>query len=100
MVSRRIRFGPGGQALLLGRDRTQLFRLFRASSAGLGRGGGAGATHGRLDSFRAQRGAALWWPGHVGIYAGNGWVVEALDARHGVVRRAAANPYRAFRPEI
>jgi cell wall-associated NlpC family hydrolase len=52
----------------------------------------------RLEEVRA--GDVLWWPGHVGIYAGNGWVVEALDARHGVVRRAAANPYRAFRPEI
>jgi hypothetical protein len=34
----------------------------------------------------------------VGIYAGNGWVIEALDARHGVVARAAKDPYRAFRP--
>ncbi len=52
----------------------------------------------RLDEVRA--GDVLWWPGHVGIYAGNGWAVEALDSRHGVVRRAAATPYRAFRPEI
>jgi len=52
----------------------------------------------RLDEVRA--GDVLWWPGHVGIYAGNGWAVEALDLRHGVVRRAAATPYRAFRPEI
>src|ERR1700753_2360355 len=26
-----------------------------------------------------QPGDILWWPGHVGLYAGNGWVVEALD---------------------
>jgi cell wall-associated NlpC family hydrolase len=52
----------------------------------------------RLDEVRA--GDVLWWPGHVGIYAGNGWAVEALDSRHGVVRRAATTPYRAFRPEI
>src|SRR5262249_48719633 len=45
-----------------------------------------------LDDIRA--GDILWWPGHVGIYAGNGWVIDALDSRHGVVARAAADPYR------
>jgi cell wall-associated NlpC family hydrolase len=49
-----------------------------------------------LDEVRA--GDILWWPGHVGIYAGYGWAIEALDSGHGVVRRAAANPYRALRP--
>jgi cell wall-associated NlpC family hydrolase len=45
-----------------------------------------------------RAGDILWWPGHVGIYAGNGWVVEALGARYGVVVRPAATPQRAFRP--
>ena len=49
-----------------------------------------------LEDVRA--GDILWWPGHVGIYAGNGWVVDALDSRHGVVVRPATDPYRAFRP--
>jgi peptidoglycan DL-endopeptidase CwlO len=49
-----------------------------------------------LDDVRA--GDILWWPGHVGVYAGNGWMVDALDTRHGVVRRPAADPERAFRP--
>jgi len=49
-----------------------------------------------LEEVRA--GDILWWPGHVGIYAGNGWVIDALDSRHGVVARAAKDPYRAFRP--
>ena len=49
-----------------------------------------------LDEVRA--GDILWWPGHVGLYAGSGWVVEALDRRHGVVRRPATRPHRAFRP--
>ena len=49
-----------------------------------------------LDAVRA--GDILWWPGHVGLYAGSGWVVEALDRRHGVVRRPATRPHRAFRP--
>jgi cell wall-associated NlpC family hydrolase len=49
-----------------------------------------------FDEVRA--GDILWWPGHVGIYVGNGWMVDAPDARHGVVRRPAASPHRAFRP--
>ncbi len=49
-----------------------------------------------LDDVRA--GDVLWWPGHVALYAGSGWSIEALDARDGVVRRAARDPRRAFRP--
>lgn len=49
-----------------------------------------------VEDVRA--GDILWWPGHVGIYAGNGWVVDAYDSQHGVVRRAAVDPHRAFRP--
>ena len=45
-----------------------------------------------------RMGDILWWPGHVGLYAGNGWVIDALDTRHGVVVRPASDPYRAFRP--
>jgi cell wall-associated NlpC family hydrolase len=43
-------------------------------------------------------GDVLWWPGHVGLYAGQGWQVEALNARSGVVMRRAVPPRRAFRP--
>ena len=45
-----------------------------------------------------RAGDILWWPGHVGIYVGYGWMVDALDARDGIVRRPASDPYRAFRP--
>ena len=38
------------------------------------------------------------WPGHVGIYAGQGWSVEALNARSGVIMRRAFTAKRAFRP--
>ena len=51
-----------------------------------------------FEDIRA--GDILWWPGHVGIYAGNGWVIDALDTRHGIVARAARDPYRAFRPAV
>src|SRR5580698_2118789 len=47
----------------------------------------------------ARTGDVLWWPGHVGIYAGSGWVIDAYDSRHGVVvRRPVVQPRRAFRP--
>jgi cell wall-associated NlpC family hydrolase len=49
-----------------------------------------------LNDVRA--GDILWWPGHVALYAGSGVTIEALDSRHGVVRRIARDPRRAFRP--
>jgi cell wall-associated NlpC family hydrolase len=49
-----------------------------------------------LDDVRP--GDVLWWPGHVALYAGGGYAIEALDARDGVVRRTAKFPQRAFRP--
>jgi cell wall-associated NlpC family hydrolase len=45
----------------------------------------------------ARAGDILWWPGHVAIYAGHGWSIEALDRRDGVVARAVRDPRRAFR---
>ena len=66
-------------------------RLPRTSSAM-----GASLVDVPLDEVRA--GDVLWWPGHVAIYAGRGWEIEALDSNHGVVVRAAASPYRALRP--
>jgi len=49
-----------------------------------------------IDHVRV--GDVLWWPGHVGLYAGGGWMVDALDRRHGVVQRPLARAVRAFRP--
>jgi cell wall-associated NlpC family hydrolase len=49
-----------------------------------------------IDHVRV--GDVLWWPGHVGLYAGGGWMVDALDRRHGVVQRPLARAARAFRP--
>jgi cell wall-associated NlpC family hydrolase len=53
-----------------------------------------------VDATDVRPGDILWWPGHVAIYIGNGWLVDALDSRHGVVMRAATDPYRALRPEV
>ena len=43
-------------------------------------------------------GDILWWPQHLALYAGNGWSIEALNRREGVVARPARDPERAFRP--
>jgi cell wall-associated NlpC family hydrolase len=45
----------------------------------------------------ARPGDLLWWPGHVALYAGDGWTVEALDRRSGVVMRRAPKPKRVLR---
>ena len=51
----------------------------------------------RLDEVRA--GDILWWPGHVGLYAGDGWVVEALDrATASSVAPRRARIARSVRP--
>jgi len=47
-----------------------------------------------------QPGDILWWPGHVALYAGDGWSIEALNAKSGVVRRRCPPPRRAFRPHV
>jgi len=67
-------------------------------------------THDMAKSLReipiddVQAGDLLWWPGHVAIYEGRGWMIDALNAREGVVRRRAFSeprdsPVRAFRPD-
>jgi cell wall-associated NlpC family hydrolase len=48
--------------------------------------------------WSVRPGDVLWWPGHLALYAGNGWQIEALDRRDGVVARAVRDPARAFRP--
>lgn len=43
-------------------------------------------------------GDILWYPGHVALYAGDGFAIEALDSHDGVVERRAKDPYRILRP--
>lgn len=42
-------------------------------------------------------GDILWWPTHVGLYIGNGEMIDAYHSGAGVVRRRAAMPARVLR---
>lgn len=44
-----------------------------------------------------QPGDILWWPHHVGLYAGNGEMIDAYHSRAGVVRRRLAVPRKILR---
>lgn len=44
-------------------------------------------------------GDILWWPTHLALYAGDGWSIEALNRRSGVVMRSVRDPEKAFRPQ-
>jgi peptidoglycan DL-endopeptidase CwlO len=49
----------------------------------------------RFDQIRP--GDILWWPHHVGLYVGNGEMIDAYHSRAGVVRRRVAVPDRVLR---
>ena len=42
-------------------------------------------------------GDILWWRNHVGLYIGNGEMIDAYHSRAGVVRRRVAVPERVLR---
>ena len=44
------------------------------------------AVKGEMSSMPEIKGLAVWKPGHIGVYIGNGYVVEAMGTKHGVVR--------------
>ena len=41
---------------------------------------------GTIDTIPEIPGLAVWHEGHIGIYVGNGEVIEAMGTRYGVVR--------------
>ena len=44
------------------------------------------AVKGEMSSMPEIKGLAVWKPGHIGVYIGNGYVVEAMGTKYGVVR--------------
>ena len=49
------------------------------------------AEKGTIDTIPEITGLAVWHEGHIGIYVGNGEVIEAMGTRYGVVRTRLAD---------
>lgn len=47
----------------------------------------------------ALPGDVLYWPGHVGLYAGDGMVIDAGSTRRQIAERRVWGSPRAFRPQ-
>ena len=45
---------------------------------------------GKIDTLPEIPGLALWYPGHIGIYEGNGWALEFRGTEYGCVRTKVA----------
>lgn len=45
---------------------------------------------GAMDTMPEIVGLAVWKPGHIGVYIGGGYVIEAMGTRYGVVRTELA----------
>ena len=48
------------------------------------------AVKGEMSSMPEIVGLAVWKPGHIGVYIGNGYAVEAMGTKYGVVRTKVA----------
>lgn len=48
------------------------------------------AVKGTMDTMPEIKGLAVWKPGHIGVYIGNGYVVEAMGTKYGVVKTELA----------
>lgn len=44
------------------------------------------AVKGEMSSMPEIKGLAVWKPGHIGVYIGGGYVVEAMGTKYGVVK--------------
>jgi len=51
----------------------------------------AASTKGTIDTMPDTPGLAVWFDGHIGVYIGNGKVVEAKGTRYGVITSELAN---------
>ena len=45
-----------------------------------------GTDYGTMDAMPEVIGLALWKPGHIGVYIGNGYAIEAMGTHYGVVK--------------
>ena len=48
------------------------------------------AESGTMDTMPDIVGLAVWKPGHIGVYIGNGYVIEAMGTKYGVVKTELA----------
>ena len=46
----------------------------------------AGADHGSMSTMPDIVGLAVWKEGHIGVYIGDGYVIEAMSTKKGVVK--------------
>lgn len=44
------------------------------------------AVKGSMDTMPEIKGLAVWKPGHIGVYIGGGYVIEAMGTKYGVVK--------------
>lgn len=51
----------------------------------------SGAEHGAIADMPEIPGLCLWKDGHAGVYIGNGYAIEAMGTKHGVVRTAISD---------
>lgn len=52
--------------------------------------GTAGEDYGSMDTMPELPGLAVWKDGHIGVYVGGGYVIEAMSTKRGVVKTAVA----------
>ncbi len=52
---------------------------------------GSATESGAMDTMPEIIGLAVWKPGHIGVYIGGGYVIEAMGTRYGVVKTELAN---------
>ena len=50
----------------------------------------AAAVKGSMDTMPDTPGLAVWKSGHIGVYIGNGEVIEAMGTKYGVVKTKLA----------